>query len=194
MVVTGFTPFGTHRTNPSADVVAALEAEGTPVEGTVLVTEVLPTSFARATARVRELVAAHDPAVLLALGLAENRTELTVERVGVNLVDARIPDVDGEQPVDVPVRTGGPDAHLATIDVRAALAAATATGITARPSASAGLYVCNAVLYTALDAARAAGAATRAGFVHLPPVEHLTVAAATAAVREILRALVPTTC
>lgn len=191
VLVTGFTPFGRHQENPSADVVAAVAAAGPPVPGTELVTEVLPTSFARATARVRELVSARTPRVVLSLGLAEDRTDLSVERIGVNLMDARIPDVDGEQPVDVPVRDGGPDAHLTTIDVRAALAAAGDAGVAGHLSASAGLYVCNAVLYPVLDAARAGGGDTRAGFVHLPPVEHLSIDRAAAAVRAIVTALVP---
>ncbi|MGC5628033.1 pyroglutamyl-peptidase I [Georgenia sp. Z1344] len=191
VVVTGFGPFGTHAENPSADVVRALGADPGVDAGVRLVTEVLPTSFARATARVRELVAEHEPVVLLALGLAEDRTVLTVERVGVNLVDARIPDVDDDRPVDVPVRPGGPDAHLATIDVRSAIAAARGAGVEATTSASAGLFVCNAVLYTALDAAREAGADTVAGFVHLPPAGHLPVGDATRAVRAIVSALTP---
>lgn len=190
VVVTGFTPFGTHTENPSAHVVRALGADGAGPRGTRLVTEVLPTSFARATGRVRALLEEHEPALLLALGLAEDRSVLTVERVGVNLVDARIPDVDGDQPVDVPVREGGPDAHLVTIDVRAAVAAARGTGIEATTSSTAGLYVCNAVLYTALDAARSAQAGTRAGFLHLPSVTHLPVADAVAAVRAVVGALV----
>ncbi|MGC5617038.1 pyroglutamyl-peptidase I [Georgenia sp. Z1491] len=189
IVVTGFGPFGPHTENPTADVVRELAAAGPPVDGTQLVTEVLPTSFARATARMRELVSTHAPRLLLALGLAADRTVISVERVGVNLVDARIPDVDGEQPVDEPVRDGGPDAHLATIDVRAALAAARGTGVEATTSASAGLYVCNAVLYTALDTARAHAPGTRAGFVHLPPTEHLSVGDATRAVGAMVAAL-----
>ena len=190
VVVTGFTPFGKHTENPSADVVRELGAAPGAPSGARLVTEVLPTSFARATSRVRELVEEHEPSALLALGLAENRTVLTVERVGINLVDARIPDVDGVQPVDEPVRDGGPDAHLATIDVRAAVAAARGTGIEAETSSTAGLYVCNAVLYTALDAAHAASPGTVAGFVHLPPARHLPLADAVLAVRAIVASLV----
>jgi pyroglutamyl-peptidase len=185
IVVTGFTPFGTHTENPSADVVRELGAAPGAPAGARLVTEVLPTSFARATSRVRELVEEHEPTALLALGLAENRTVLTVERVGINLVDARIPDVDGVQPVDVPVRDGGPDAHLATIDVRAAVGAARDTGIEAETSSTAGLYVCNAVLYTA----HATSPGTVAGFVHLPPARHLPLADAVRAVRAIVASL-----
>jgi pyroglutamyl-peptidase len=132
-----------------------------------LVVEVLPVAFRAAAARLRALIDEHRPDIVIATGLAGGRSEVTPERIAVNLADARIPDNDGAQPVDAPVVAGGPAAYLATLPVRAIAAAVNDEGIPAAVSHTAGTFVCNHVMYTALDAA-APGVC--AGFVHVPYV------------------------
>lgn len=162
VLVTGFGPFGDVERNPSWDAVRLL-AERRPVHA-----ERLDVSFRRATARVRKLVAELRPDVVVSVGLAASRRVLSFERVAVNLADARIPDVDGCQPVDVPAVPGAPVALFTTLPVKAALARLRADGVPAELSLSAGTYVCNAVMLAGLAAAPAG---TRAGFVHVPPAE-----------------------
>ena len=171
VLVTGFGPFGGHTDNPSARAVELLAREWTgPAE---LVTAVLPVSFARATAQLRALVEEHAPAVVLGVGLAAGRRRLGLERVAVNLVDARIPDVDDAQPVDVPVLPGEPTARLTTLPVKSALRALQAAGLPAELSLSAGTYVCNAVMFAGLTYAPDGAVA---GFLHVPDVDVLPVA------------------
>ncbi len=101
---------------------------------------------------------------ILATGLAVKRTEICVERVAINVMDFRIPDVDGNQPRGVPVIEGGPDAYLTEVDVRAM-----ADAIGGVVSNTAGTYVCNALYYKLLHHLRPRGIPVV--FVHLPPVD-----------------------
>ena len=189
VLVTGFGPFGEHDENPSGPAVEQLAGRWEAPAGTTLVTEVLPVSFARATERVRALVREHRPAVVLGAGLAAGRDRLGLERVALNLADARIPDIDGSQPVDVPVLPGEPTALLTTLPVKAARGALAAAGLPVELSLSAGSYVCNAVMYAALSAA---GDGARAGFLHVPPAEVLPVAEVTRALGLVLDTVLAT--
>jgi len=160
VLLTGFEPFADDPVNPSGDAVRlAAELWQGPEE---LVTAVLPVTFADAAVRLRALIAEHDPEVVLATGVAGGRATVSIERVAVNLIDARIPDNAGMQPVDVPSVPGGPPAWFATVPVKAIASAVAAAGIPSSLSMSAGTYVCNHVFANAVDAAR------RAGFIHVP--------------------------
>lgn len=163
VLLTGFEPFGGDAANPSGEAVHWVAAHWDGPE--VLVTAVLPVTFAAASARLRELIAQHRPDVVIGAGLAGGRAAIGVERVAVNLSDARIPDNDGAQPVDEPVVEGSAAAAFATLPVKAIARAIGEAGIPAEVSYSAGTFVCNHVFFTAVDAAPAA---TRAGFIHVP--------------------------
>ena len=176
VLVTGFGPFGGFADNPSEEAVRILAETG--IEGVGLVTEVLPVEFAAAPARIGELVRGGGFALVVCTGVA-GRDMLTLERVAVNLVDARIPDAAGLQPVDVPVSEGGPSALFTTLPVEAMARAIRGEGIDCELSLSAGSYVCNAVMYAALQAAPEG---TRAGFVHVPPADRLAPADAARAI------------
>jgi len=188
VLVTGFGPFGGHTHNPSARAVELLAREWAPPAR--LVTAVLPVSFARATAQLRALVEEHAPAVVLGVGLAAGRQRLGLERVALNLVDARIPDVDGAQPVDVPVVPGEPTARLTTLPVKAALLALQDAGLPAELSLSAGTYVCNAVMFAGLTYAPDDAVA---GFLHVPDVDVLPVAETARAVHVLLTTVLAST-
>lgn len=163
VLLTGFEPFGGDTVNPSGEAVRRVAAQW---EGPArLVTDVLPVTFEGAAARLRELLAAHRPDVVLATGLAGGRATVGVERVAVNLLDARIPDNAGHQPVDVPSVLGAPAAAFSTVPVKAVAAAIAAAGIPAEVSHSAGTFVCNHVFFTALHEA---SPRARVGFVHVP--------------------------
>ncbi|MGN7976773.1 pyroglutamyl-peptidase I family protein [Microbacterium sp. 22195] len=163
ILLTGFAPFDGAERNPSGDAVAAV-ASG--YDGPHrLIAATLPVSFAGAAAHLHALIAEHDPDAVIATGLAGGSDRVAVERVGVNLMDARIPDNDGAQPIDVPSEPGGPAARFATLPVKRIVSVLEEEGIPARASLSAGSYVCNHVLYTALGASRPH---VPTGFVHLP--------------------------
>ena len=90
------------------------------------------------------------------------------ERVAINLMDARIPDNAGFQPVDQPVVPGGPAAYFATLPVRRMAEAIEKAGLPAQISNTAGTYVCNCLLYTLLHTAAVEYPGMPGGFIHVP--------------------------
>lgn len=166
LLLTGFEPFAGDTRNPSADLVAALAAG--PPPGISLATAILPVAHTRLDAALDAAIAAAAPDTVLSLGLAGGRAEMSVERVAINLDDARIPYNDGEQPLDQPVVAGGPAAYFATVPVKAMVAAIRAAGTPAGVSHSAGTFGCNHVFYVASHLAATRLAGMRAGFIHLP--------------------------
>lgn len=165
ILLTGFEPFAGDAANPSGEAVriAATHWDGPEV----LVTEVLPVVFEGAARRLDELIAEHSPDVVICSGLAGGRAEISVERVAVNLIDARIPDNDGVQPVDRPSIVGAPDARFSSLPVKAIVRDIAAAGIPSALSTTAGTFVCNHAFFIAAEtAAHRPGA--RAGFIHVP--------------------------
>lgn len=164
VLLTGFEPFGGDRHNPSIvaarDAVALLAERGVAAEAVEL-----PCAFAAAGPALAAALERTRPEAAVAVGLAGGTGAVRVERIAVNLQDARIPDNAGDQPVDRPVRAEGPAAHFATLPVKRAVEAVRAAGVPAEPSLSAGAFVCNHVMYALLDAP---GTARAAGFVHVP--------------------------
>lgn len=156
VLLTGFGPFGDVVSNPTERIARAL--------GGV----VLPTSFVRAEATLFEHFVQHD--AVLMLGVAETSVAVRIELVGRNHDQARIPDVDGAQPVGAIVE-GGPEVLPVTVDVAALERAITDVAERVDRSDSAGAYVCNHLLYRVLH--RLQGTDTRVGFLHLP-ADHLT--------------------
>lgn len=164
VLLTGFEPFAGASVNPSAEAVALVAEHWDGTE--TLVTAVLPVAFGRSTTTLAALLAEHAPDVVIATGLAGGRTAISLERVAVNLIDARIPDADGAQPIDEPSLPGGAPAGMSSLPVKAIVAAIGAAGVPVELSLSAGLYVCNHVFMHLTAWADARGA--RAGFIHLP--------------------------
>ncbi|PFG19739.1 pyroglutamyl-peptidase I [Serinibacter salmoneus] len=181
VLVTGFEPFGGDATNSSWEV--AREVARTWEGPGVLVPERLPVTFAGAPLALREAITRVRPAVVLCLGLAAGTDRVRLERVAINLADARIPDNDGAQPVDEPVDPAGPAARFTTLPVKATLARAAERGLPLTSSLSAGSYVCNAVMYHALGLLPGAPV----GFAHVPELRaEEDVADFAACVREAL--------
>lgn len=131
-------------------------------------TALLPCRFGEAPERLREAVAEHDPAVVVCVGQAGGRPDVTVERVAVNLDDARVPDCAGRQPIDEPVVPGGPAAYFATLPVKACVAAARAVGVPASVSQSAGTFLCNHLFYRLMHLIATERPGIRGGLVHVP--------------------------
>lgn len=165
VLLTGFEPFGGERINPSALIVGALsgaEVAGARVEG-----RILPCVFGRAIDAVIRAVEETSPSVVIALGQAGGRAGLSVERVAINVDDARIPDNAGAQPIDQPIVANGPAAYFSTLPIKAMVAALRERGVEASVSQTAGTFVCNHVFY-GLRHHLAGRADVRAGFVHVP--------------------------
>jgi pyroglutamyl-peptidase len=164
-LVTAFEPFGGENLNASLEAVRQLPPRIGAVE---IVTAELPTSYARSAAALEAAIARTKPDIVLCVGQSGERAALCVERVAVNLQDAEIADNDGTRPADAPVVPGGPAAYLATLPVRAAVAALHAGALPAQLSMSAGAFVCNHVFYNLMHLAQARRHAFLGGFLHVP--------------------------
>jgi len=166
ILLTGFEPFGGERINPSQEIVRALDGE--TIAGHRVAGAILPVAFATTQPRLAQLLDLHAPVLALALGQAGGRSEISLERVAVNLVDARIADNDGRQPIDEAIIDGAPGAYFSTLPVKAIAAHLNAHGIPAATSLSAGSFVCNQVFFALAHLIANAHAGTRGGFVHVP--------------------------
>ncbi|WP_310388899.1 pyroglutamyl-peptidase I [Roseateles sp.] len=164
ILLTGFEPFGGERINPSWELARALDGE--LIAGARVVAERLPCVFGEANAVLKLALRAHQPGLVLALGQAGGRAELSFERVAINLMDARIPDNAGHQPIDEPVLVGAPAAYFSTLPIKAMVAGLRGAGLPAGISQSAGTFVCNQVFFGLQHHLR--GSAVRSGFMHTP--------------------------
>ena len=165
ILVTGFEPFGGEQTNPSWEVVNALPRV---IAGHTVVRERIPVSFRRGPAAALEAIQREDPSIVLCVGQAGGRAKVTPEFVGINYADARIPDNDGGQPRGARLLEDAPDAYFSTLPVHAMVQAMVDAGVPVAVSYTAGTYVCNAVLFSALHALAKSQSTARAGFVHVP--------------------------
>lgn len=179
LLLTGFEPFAGDTVNVSGDAARLLHGER--IAAHAVHGAVLPCVFAQAPVRLRELVDTLQPALVLCLGLAASRRGFQPERVAINLIDARIQDNAGAQPIDEAVDAAGPPAYFSRLPVKAMAAALRAQGFAAEVSYSAGTYVCNQVFHALMAMPLA-----RAGFMHLGG--DLDAASAAAGVRVALAA------
>lgn len=166
VLLTGFDAFGGEDDNPSLQIARALN--GKRIAGHRIVGAVLPTEFARALPALYALIAKHRPAVVFAVGQAGGRAEICLERVAVNLIDARIADNAGAQPVDVAVVDGAPAAYFSTLPLKAMLARLRAADIPAALSHTAGTFVCNQVFFGLAHRIATRARRIRGGFIHVP--------------------------
>ena len=165
ILVTGFTPFGGEKINPSWEAVRRLPDR---IGGAELVKREIPTEFRASGAALHELLAELRPDAVLCVGQYGGANCIRVERVAVNLRDARIADNAGRQPTDETVVPSGPDAYFATIPTREIVDVLRERDIPARLSYSAGTFVCNNLLYCALHESAQIEPAPRCGFIHVP--------------------------
>lgn len=166
ILVTGFEAFDGDSVNPSAELVARLAEE--TFDGAAINHLILPCAFKPLERILREAIVAGQPDLVIGFGLATGRNEISIERVAINLVDARIPDNLGDAPIDEPVAFGGPAAYFSTLPIKNALHAVREAGLPAAISQTAGTFVCNATFYLARHIAETGKAMPRVGFVHVP--------------------------
>ena len=159
ILLTGFEPFGTATSNPSGEIVKQINGEN-------IVTAILPVAYAQSAERLLSLIEQHNPDVVICLGQAEGRTQITPEKVAINLDDARLADNEGVLRNDVKIIEHGPDAYFSTLPVKDMVEAVKTQGIPAAVSLSAGAFLCNHVFYVAQN--KFAGSNVRSGFVHVP--------------------------
>jgi pyroglutamyl-peptidase len=168
IVVTGFEPYGRHPFNPSHEIMRALD--GKLIEGAEIVGRPLPVSFRDLKSEVMQILEELEPSVVISVGLCPGEAIIRLERIGINIADFEIPDNDGSIQKDAAISDNGEAARFATLPLRDIEAALLKTGIPCRISATAGTFLCNACLYSFLEATEARWQQTLCGFMHVPYV------------------------
>jgi len=168
VLVTGFDAFSGEKLNPSWEICTRLPKA---IGGLRVETARVPCEFRRAIETVAEAIERHHPALVVCLGQAGGRAHLSVERVAINLDDARVADNAGARPIDEPIASQGPPAYFATLPIKAMVEGMRAAGVPAEVSNSAGTYVCNHLMYGVLHFLAGSGRQARAGFIHVPYCE-----------------------
>lgn len=164
VLLTGFEPFNGATINPAWEAVRALK--GWSGEDFMVEILQLPCVFGFANRVLCGAVDEMKPDVVICVGQAGGRADLTVERVAINVDDAPIRDNDGQQPVDAPIAPEGPAAYFATLPVKAIVSSMRERGLRASVSQTAGTFVCNHVFYGLMH--HIDGSAVRGGFIHVP--------------------------
>ena len=165
ILVTGFEPFGGDDVNSSGDVLSMLD--GAEISGYSIVTALLPVEWGTVKSRLEALIDEVQPVVILSLGLAAGRSEVSVEKVAINYT-SESKDNAGVIPVERMIIPGAPDGYFVTLPAEDIVEGVKAAGIPARLSLSAGAYLCNYVFYCAAHLAKQSGGKTRVGFIHIP--------------------------
>jgi len=168
ILVTGFDPFGGEKINPALETIKRLPDT---ILGAQIIKLEIPTVVGKSLAKITEAVEKENPDAVLSIGQAGGRSEITVERVGINIDDCRIPDNEGNQPIDEPVIKGGPAAYFVTVPIKAIVENIKAHNIPASISNTAGTFICNHVCYGVAHLAAqrtAAGKPMKSGFIHIP--------------------------
>lgn len=164
VLLTGFEPFNNATVNPAWEAVRALDGWR---EGDIVAHgRQLPCVFGDAIEVLRAAIDELRPDVVIAVGQAGGRADLSVERVAINVDDAPIMDNSQRQLVDTPVVEGGPVGYFSTLPIKAIVRAMRDAGLPASVSQTAGTFVCNHVFYGLMH--YTAGMPLRAGFIHIP--------------------------
>ena len=165
ILVTGFDPFGGEKVNPALEVVKSLPSV---IHGAEIRWVEIPTVFYKSAEVLETAIVRYQPDAVLCIGQAGGRASLTPERVAINQDDARIPDNQGNQPIDTPIRLDGQAAYFSTLPIKAMVQAIKEEGLPATVSNTAGTFVCNHLMYQALYLADKKFPHMRAGFMHIP--------------------------
>ena len=165
ILITGFDPFGNDTVNPAYEAVKLLPD---CISGAEIVKLEIPTVFGKCDRVVHDAILAYKPDIVLSVGQAGGRFDISVELVAVNIADGRIPDNEGNQPTGQTIREQGENAYFATLPVKAMVGRIRAKGIPASVSYTAGSYVCNYIMYCVLHMVATEFPGLKAGFIHVP--------------------------
>lgn len=163
ILVTGFDPFDKEKINPAWEAVKRLP--DTILDSEIIKLEI-PTVQKKSVDKIKEAMDKYDPDVILSIGQAGGRYDISVERIGINIDDYRIKDNDGNQPVDNIIIKDAPAAYFSTIPVKKIVEGIKSIGIPASVSNTAGTFVCNHVLYSISHLIE--GTNKQSGFIHIP--------------------------
>ena len=172
LLLTAFDPFGGASINPALE---AVKLVGDTVSGVEIVKLEVPTVFGKSIDTVAAAIEREKPDAVLCIGQAGGRYDLTPERVAINIDDARIPDNEGNQPIDTPIFADGAPAYFATLPIKAMAAKIREAGLPASVSNTAGTFVCNHLMYGVLYTLERRFPGVKGGFMHVPYIPSQTI-------------------
>ncbi|MBQ7797247.1 MAG: pyroglutamyl-peptidase I [Lachnospiraceae bacterium] len=165
VLVTGFDPFGGESINPAWEAVKVIKDE---IAGAEIIKMQIPTVVGKSIAKIHDKMVEINPDIVIAVGQAGGRFGVTPERVAINVTDARIPDNEGNQPIDEPIFADGDAAYFSNLPVKAMVQAIKDAGYPSVLSNTAGTYICNHVMYGILYYIQKEFPNVRGGFIHVP--------------------------
>lgn len=165
MLLTAFEPFGGECINPGFEAIQLIPDK---IGNTEIVKAVIPTAFETSIETVISFIEKEKPDIVLSIGQAGGRKDITVERIAINIDDARIPDNEEKQPVDQPIVVDGPAAYFSNLPIKAMVQAIVKAEIPASVSNTAGTFVCNHLMYGVLHYLKEHNPQARGGFIHVP--------------------------
>ena len=165
VLLTGFEPYWDYPENSSWEVARELASSG--IDGVELAAELMPVRFSSVAQALHTAVQRHNPDMIIMLGQSGGSDRVKLERVALNMMDARIPDNDCYIPNEETIYTNAPTALFTNMPIKRLCAAIEEQGIAVKISNSCGLYVCNRLYYEALTLCRE-NHSLKALFVHLP--------------------------
>ena len=165
ILVTGFDPFGGEPINPAIESVKRLPDN---IEGAEIIKLEIPTVRKKSLEKIEKAINEHNPDVILSIGQAGGRFDISIERVGINLDDFRIPDNEGNQIIDEPIFPDGENSYFVKLPVKAMVQNVQKKNIPASVSYTAGTFVCNHVLYGVLYLIEKKYKGKKSGFIHIP--------------------------
>lgn len=165
VLITGFDPFGSDTINPSYEAVKRLDDE---IQGAQIIKKQIPTVFGKAITKLEEYIQEYEPDFVICVGQAGGRFDLTIERVAINMDDARIMDNEGNQPIDEVVMEDGKNAYFSNLPIKAMVAKLKENNIPSNVSNSAGTFVCNHIMYGLLYMIDKSYNHIKGGFIHVP--------------------------
>ena len=165
VLITGFDPFGGESINPAWEAVKVIKDE---IAGAEIVKMQIPTVVGKSIAKIHDKMVEINPDIVIAVGQAGGRFGVTPERVAINVTDARIPDNEGNQPIDEPIFADGDAAYFSNLPVKAMVQEIKNAGYPTSLSTTAGTYICNHVMYGILYYIQKEFPNVRGGFIHVP--------------------------
>lgn len=164
ILITGFDAFGGEKINPASLILDRLPDE---IDGNKVEKLIIPTAFFKVADLIERKIVDLRPDIVISIGQAGGRSDITVERVAINIADASIADNDGKKPIDEKIRWDGENAYFSTLTIKALVENLRKNNIPASVSNSAGTFVCNFVMYNDLYFASKYKNIS-AGFIHVP--------------------------
>ncbi|MBS3782404.1 MAG: pyroglutamyl-peptidase I [Candidatus Thermoplasmatota archaeon] len=166
LLITGFDAFGGESVNPASEVV--LELDGLEINDCRIIAREIPTIYGKSPKKVKAMIDEVDPDGVLHIGQASGTHGIRVERIALNINDARIEDNEGNQPKDETIVKDGPLAYRITLPTKEIVEAVKDDGIPAFLSYSAGTFVCNHVIYNTAHHVNKNDLPIDYGFIHVP--------------------------